>query len=79
MLDVSSKLEFLNLRFDYKEMKMDIDEYLKEFHINCVRKNITRKFNVNLTTSVQKEEDFTQNKKNVVQDINKKELEEPKC
>lgn len=58
---------------------MDIDEYLKEFHINCVRKNITRKFNVNLTTSVQKEEDFTQNKKNVVQDINKKELEEPKC
>lgn len=51
---------------------MDIDEYLKESHINCVRKNITRKFNVNLTTSVQKEEDFTQNKKNVVQDISKK-------
>lgn len=47
---------------------MDIDEYLKESHINCVRKNIARKFNMNLTTSVQKEEDFTQ--KNVVQDIN---------
>lgn len=58
---------------------MDIDKYLKESHINCVRKNITRKFNMNLTTSVQKEDDFTQNKKNVVQDINKKELEEPKC
>ena len=58
---------------------MDIDEYLKESHINCVRKNITRKFSANLTTSVQKGEDFTQNKKNVVQDINKKELEEPKC
>lgn len=43
---------------------MDIDEYLKESHINCVRKNIARKFNMNLTTSVQKEEDFTQ--KNVV-------------
>lgn len=48
---------------------MDIDEYLKELYINCVRKNITRKFNANLTTSVQKEEDFTQNKKNVVKDI----------
>lgn len=51
---------------------MDIDEYIKESHINCVRKNINKKFKMNLTTSVKKEEDFTQNKKNVVQDINKK-------